>query len=293
MSILERAARALASRVTAQPGELRLTACRAGGVLAGALGLFALLALAARAATAPTAPGLDAAAALRTSQAAIGGVLGDAELTDQDGHPLRLAEFRGRPLVLQLAYTNCYHVCSGLTVHLRDVVGIAQRALGADSFAVLTVGFDVEHDTPARLREYARERGIDLAHWRLASADAFTVRRLADGVGFTWAATPAGFDHIAQVTVVDATGRVVEQVYGDAFDPPALIEPLRQAVWRREVDRSDVRGILNGVKLLCSVYDPVSRRYRFDYSMIIGLLPVVLVLAIVAIGIRASSRKRH
>jgi protein SCO1/2 len=258
---------------------------------AGRVTLLALLTLSASVATASDADGRDEAAALRTSQAAIGHVLGEHELTDQDGRTLRMAELRGRPLVLHLVYTNCYQVCSGLTVHLRDVVRIAQAALGSDSFAVLTVGFDTEHDTPARMRAYAHERGIDAAPWRIASADAFTIRRLADEVGFTWTETPAGFDHIAQVTIVDAKGRVVEQVYGQDFEAPALVEPLKQLVWGRDVDRSSVRGILDRVKLTCMVYDPVSRRYRFDYSMIIGILPALLVLGMAAVAILISSRR--
>jgi protein SCO1 len=261
---------------------------RASWFVAGAA---ALLVANASAATALGGDGLDAAAALRTSQAAIGRVLGEHLLTDQDGRPLRLSGLRGRPLVVHLIYTNCYQVCSGLTVHLRDVVRIARTALGADSFAVLTVGFDPEHDSPARLREYGRERGLLSPQWRLASADAFTVRKLADEVGFTWTATPAGFDHIAQVTVVDAAGRVVEQVYGQDFAPPALVDPLRQLAWRGAVQRSDLRGILDGVKLLCTVYDPVSGRYRFDYAMLAGILPALLVLGMAAVAILMAARK--
>ena len=183
--------------------------------------------------------------ALRASQAAIGRRLGDLELTDQHGRPLRLAELRGRPLVLSLVYTNCYDVCSGLTLHLRDVVATARQTLGAGRFSVLTVGFDAERDTPARMLAYGRDRGIDATDWRFASADAATIRRLADAVGFTWTASPGGFKHIAQVTIVDADGTVVQQVYGQDFPPPQLVEPLKSLVLARGLDRSTVRGLLD------------------------------------------------
>ena len=255
------------------------------------VGWLASVLLVAGPAVADELRGADEAAMLRTSQAAIGRVLGDHAFTDQDGRPLRIADLRGRPVVLNLIYTNCYYVCSGLTVHLRDVVGIAREALGRDGFSVLTVGFDAKHDTPARMRSYGVERAIDDARWHFASTDTATVRRLAEDVGFTWAMSPLGFDHVTQVTVIDGEGRVVEQVYGQDFAPPALIEPLKQLVWGRSAERRGAQGILDRVKLLCTVYDPASRRYRFDYSMFVTGLPGILALLMIAIAMLVYSRK--
>jgi protein SCO1/2 len=243
------------------------------------------------AATAAAADRDDDSAALRTSQAAIGRVLGDYSLTDQDGRPLRVASLRGRPLVVSLVYTECYYICSGLTLHLRDVVRVARQALGERSFAVLTVGFDTEHDSPERMRTYGRERGIVSADWHFASADAATIRRLAEDVGFTWSVVPGGFAHVAQVTVIDAAGRVVEQVYGQEFPPPALIEPLKQLVWGGQAARSGVQGLIDRVNLLCTVYDPSVGRYRFDYSMLIGAFPGLLVLTIAAVAVLLARRR--
>ena len=264
-----------------QPNHRRKLAC-------GLLVLFA-----AAAAAEGVNDGGNRAATMRASQAAIGRVLSDYQFTDHEGRSLRLHDLRGRPLVLSLVYTNCYSICSGLTLHLRDVVAIAREALGPESFAVLTVGFDAAHDDPERMLAYRRDRGIDDARWRFASANAETIRRLTDEVGFTWAASPAGFDHITQVTIVDAAGRVALQVYGQDFAPPVLIEPLKRLVWGRSVERSAAQGLVDTVKLYCTVYDPVSGRYRFDYSMIVVALPALLVLGMVAAAIVVAGRSKR
>jgi protein SCO1 len=240
------------------------------------------------------AAGNDAdAAALRTSQAAIGRTTGDHAFIDQHGRPLRLADLRGRPLVLSLVYTSCYDVCSSLTLYLRDAVRIARQTLGPQSFSVLTVGFDTANDSPDRMRIFASGRGLDDPQWRLASADAATVRRLADEVGFTWVASPRGFDHVAQVTILDADGRVVRQVYGQDFAPPALVEPLTALVLGRSLGRLSVRGLVERVKLSCSVYDPASGEYRFDYSMLAGAIPVLVVLGMAAFAIVVTGRGKR
>lgn len=230
------------------------------------------------------------AVALRASQAAIGRQVGDLQLSDQFGRPFRLAELAGRPLVLSLVYTHCYDVCSGLTLHLREAVRIAHETLGDARFSVLTVGFDVERDTTASMLAYGIDRGIDDPAWRFASADAATIARLADAVGFTWRATPTGFQHVTQVTVVDADGIVVQQVYGQDFQPPELVEPLKSLVLARGFDRSTVSGVLDSVRLFCTAYDPVSGRYVFDYSMIVAAMPALLLLGMVAAAIIIAGR---
>ena len=233
------------------------------------------------------------AAAIRASQAAIGARTSDLALVGADGRPLRLAELRGRPVVVSFIFTNCYVVCSGLTLHLRDVVRIARETLGDGSFAVLTVGFDSEHDTPARLRAYASDRGIVDRDWHFVGGDPVTVRRLTDQLGFTWAPSPRGFDHVTQVTLLDHQGMVAEQLYGEAFEPPELVEPLKRLVLRQRVERSPVQGLIERVRLYCSVYDPAARRYRFDYSMLAAGLPPLFALAAVALGFAYLTRRRR
>ena len=213
-------------------------------------------------------------------------------MIDSHGQPLRLAELRGRPLVLSLVFTNCVAVCSGQTLHLREVTKIAREALGARSFGVLTVGFDSAHDTPQRMQAYGRDRGIVDPQWHFASADAATVRRLTDEVGFSWYPSARGFDHVTQVTILDAHGTVVQQVYGEAFAPPELVEPLKALLLGRPVERTSLQGLIERVRLYCSVYDPVTGRYRIDYSMFAAAIPVLAVFAMVAVAlVRAGRRK--
>ena len=233
------------------------------------------------------------AAALRVSQAAIGRATSDHAFVDQHGQPLRLAELRGRPLVVSLVFTNCYVVCSGATLNLREAVRVARQALGERSFTVLTLGFDSANDTPPRMLAYGRDRGIVDPEWRFASADAATVRRFTDEIGFTWAPSPRGFDHLTQVTVLDADGTVVRQVYGEAFPPPELVEPLKQLILGRRLERTSVRGLIERVRLYCSVYDPASRRYRLDVSMFAAALPPLLVLGMLAGAVVLGGRRRR
>ena len=253
--------------------------------------LGALASLVVPAAAVQSQTRVDDREALRLSQDAIGRKLDGLVFTTAAGERLAIEELRGRPLVLSLVYTSCYHVCSGLTLQLRKSVAIARDALGARSFNVLTVGFDTRNDTAARMGQYARERGVDVPGWTFAATDAATMAQLVQAVGFTYFPSPKGFDHITQTTIVDADGRVVRQVYGQEFAPPLLVEPLKGLAFGKALTAGGVEGLLGQVKLLCTIYDPTSGRYRFGYSLIVEIVAGLLALGTAAAGIAAVARR--
>lgn len=243
----------------------------AGAFLAAALFLAAGVDRVAVAAAAPAAVPFDRDGALATSQAAIGRQVGDYRFTDRFGRPLRLAELRGRPVVISLIYSSCSHTCPMLTRNLERIVRVAREALGEGSFSVLTIGFDTAKDTPRRMASFARQQGIDLADWWVLSADAATMAGLVRDLGFVYFASPKGFDHLAQTTVLDSEGRVYRQIYGRDIEVPLLVDPLKALVFGTETPFASLEDLVKKVRLFCTVYDPASDRYRFDYSLFIGM----------------------
>lgn len=236
-------------------------------------------------------PTLDEKAALATSQAAIGRSVGDYSFIDSRGKTVRLKGLRGRPLLISLIYTSCYHTCPLLTKHLAQVVEIAREALGNSSFAVLTIGFDTAVDTPERMRTYARERGINISEWFFLSADPATIGALTRDLGFVYFESPRGFDHLSQITLLDAQGRVYAQIYGENFATPTLVEPLKQLVFGTPAQARSLSGWINGVRLFCTIYDPSSGRYRFDYSLFIAIGVGIVSLGAVAVFVVRAWRQ--
>jgi len=256
-------------------------------------GLILLLASGPGIAVAADHPAYDSQQALAFSQAAIGRELGEHRLTAAAGDTVPLSGFRGKPLVISMIYTSCYHVCPTLTKSLAHAVRIGRDALGQDSFAVISVGFDTAVDTPARMAAYAREQGIDINDWRFLAADSAAVKALSDQIGFIFFPSTKGFDHLSQITVVAADGRIYRQVYGSAFTPPELVEPLKELVFGGSpgmpVRLSDW---VNNLKLFCTVYDPTTGRYLFDYSILVSLVTGMISLALV-IGFIVHAWRRH
>lgn len=236
---------------------------------------------------------LDENASLAVSQGAIGHTVGDYRFRDSAGRPVAIKDFAGTPLVVSMVYTACDHTCPIITQTLADSIGIAREAVGAGGFKVLTVGFDTRNDTPERMRTFARQQGVGDDNWLMLSADPQTIQAFANDLGFLFVKTPYGFDHLAQVTVIDGKGTVVAQIYGQDFPPPQLVEPLKQAVFGVDIDTVSVAALVNRVKLFCTLYDPASGRYRFDYSLFIGMLIGFVSIAIIGfVVVRAWWRLR-
>jgi protein SCO1/2 len=232
----------------------------------------------------------DEKAALALSQAAMGQTVGDYDFLDGSGKQITLESMRGKPLLISLIYTSCYHICPTVTTNLEKIVDIAREALGDDSFSVLTIGFDTPNDTPDRMRLFAKQRNIDIDSWHFVSASAATMKDLANDVGFSYFSTAKGYDHMIQATLVDSEGKVYRQIYGMAPEPTALVEPLKEILYDKQVAASPIEGWINNIKLFCTVYDPATGRYHFDYSLFIGIGIGLLILGGIAWFIIAAWR---
>ena len=209
--------------------------------------------------------------ALQLSQQVIGRSIGDYALLDRHGGIVNLAsDYAGRPLVVSMIFTSCHHVCPVTTKHLAKAVETAREALGSDSFDVVTIGFDVANDTPQAMAAFARRQGIKDKNWRFLSASSETIQQISNDLGFVFFPTPRGFDHINQSSIIDRNGAVYSQVYGVTFELPWLVEPLKELVFNRPSSAGHLfAGLIDRVKLFCTVFDPATGRYRFDNSLFV------------------------
>jgi len=224
--------------------------------------------------------------ALHDSQAAIGRSLADGidalPLRDALNRPLRLADFRGRPLVVSFIYTGCFQACPITTQRLAEGVKAARKALGDDSFRVVSIGFNQPFDDPTAMAAYARQMRIADPQWAFVAPETADVPRLTRAFGFRYSATPKGFDHVTQLTIVDANGTIAAQVYGENFELPMFVGPLKDLLAGQAARGTDLESVWRKVKLYCTVYDPVSGGYRLNYSLFFELFCGVSVL--VALG---------
>lgn len=211
---------------------------------------------------------LDQRAALDVSQSVVGNIPGDYTFLDSEGRTVRLSSYRGKPLLVSFVYTGCFHVCPTSTLALHRAVKSMRDQFGPDRFNIVSIGFNQPADSPDALKAFALQQRIDEKNWFFLSPRAQDVATLAREFGFSYVATPAGFDHTLQVTMLDADGRIRHHIYGDQYAAAALGEPLRRLILGSPLDAAAPwTSLRDRVRILCSVYDPKSGRYRADYTL--------------------------
>jgi protein SCO1/2 len=237
---------------------------------------------------------LDPDSALATSRAAIGTAPGAYAFTDTQGRRVTLADFRGQPLVVSFVYTGCSQVCPTTTRFLGKAVRDARAILGPDAFRVVSIGFNAPADNPVSMKVFARQNGIDDPRWSFLVADPGAREGLARDFGFAYEAQSGGFDHLTQVTVLDAEGRIRAQLYGESFALPMLVQPLRNLALGQPLPRPSAAAWLDRVRLVCTVYDPLTGKYRLDYTLFIEIGAGLSVLGLtLGFLLRERRRPRH
>lgn len=216
--------------------------------------------------------GLDQAAALRTSQAAVGSTVSDFTLLDREGRAVRLSQYRGKPLFVSFIYTGCFQVCPLTTRSLQRAVQASRDVFGTGQFNVISIGFNQPADSPQALKAFALQHRIDQPNWEFLSPHASIVAPLAREFGFSYIATPAGIDHMLQVSLLDAQGRIYRQIYGEELNADALGEPLKELLRNAPVAQQlRLDDLIDRVRILCTVYDPVTGKYRVQYGLLIEI----------------------
>jgi protein SCO1/2 len=198
----------------------------------------------------------------------LGRKIADHTLLDREGRPVRLSSYRGKPLLVSFIYTGCFQVCPTTTRSLQETVEGLQKTFGTNQFNVVSIGFNQPDDSPQALKAFAAQYRINQPSWEFLSPSMATVGPLARDFGFVYEATPAGFDHVLQVSLVDAQGRIVRQVYGESIRPGDIGEPLKLLLNGTPVEPSlALESLMDRVRILCTVYDPKTGQYRVDYTL--------------------------
>jgi protein SCO1/2 len=161
----------------------------------------------------------------------------DFKLRNQDGRAIHLGQFRGQALLITFIYTRCPRpdFCPLVTRHFAaiDEQLRSDARLGAKTHLV-SISFDPDNDTSARLRAFALEymkedRKDAFARWDFAVPEKGTLPEMAK---FFDLAVSAGdgntLTHTLSTTLIGPDGKVVRFYPGNDWTPDQVLADLRQ-----------------------------------------------------------------
>ncbi len=155
-------------------------------------------------------------------------------LVDQNGEAFGSDDLAGEAYVASFLFTRCATVCPRLTASLRRLER-RYREEGVEDVRLVSFTVDPEHDTPERLRDYARSRSLDLERWSLLTGAEQEVRSVVvDGFALPMgerldlAGGLVDVAHAARLALVDRAGDVRGYYASDAVGLDEVFHRTRQ-----------------------------------------------------------------
>lgn len=141
-------------------------------------------------------------------QLEIGQAVPDFQLTDQQGNAVRLADFKGKTVVVDFIYTRCPlpDVCPRLSANFAALQKHFQSRI-----VLLSVTVDPDFDTPPLLAEYAQRWRANPQTWRFLTGD---VSKIAAPLGEIFWSEEGSIGHNSTTSIIDADGRLAAMLEG-------------------------------------------------------------------------------
>jgi protein SCO1/2 len=158
----------------------------------------------------------------------------DVVFVDQSAQTVSLSQWRGSAVVLTFIYTRCPlpQFCPLMDRRFTEIQRAAQEDPALRTrVRLLSVSFDPDVDTPARLSAHATRLGANAEVWRLATAPRETVDRFAARFGVNVIRErDQTITHNLRTAVLGPDGRVVSIYGGSDWTPEQAVGDLRRAL---------------------------------------------------------------
>src|SRR5262249_20880514 len=133
-----------------------------------------------------------------------------------EGRPVRLNDLHGHVVVYDFIYTHCAGTCPMMTSSLTQVV----HRVAEPSVRFVSISVDPQRDTPAVLRDYAKQAGSD-PRWIFMTGDPSVITSLSEKAfklaAVTTQTNPSeGLLHSSRFVLADGSGTI--RGYYDGLD---------------------------------------------------------------------------
>jgi protein SCO1/2 len=151
-------------------------------------------------------------------------------LTNQNGEPISLDSFRGRPFVLTFIFTRCPlpNFCPRMSNNFEELQTAIKDGGGAlAKTRLLSITLDPDYDTPGVLKDYGAFHHADQRIWIFANGDekeidaltrAFSVYRQTEG---------GTISHGLATALIDKDGKIAKLWRGNAWTPAEVTEAIQ------------------------------------------------------------------
>lgn len=138
--------------------------------------------------------------------------------TNDRNQTVHLSDFRGKPLILTMEYSNCRFMCTTTFSRMKAIQTAADNK--KDPIDFMIVSLDPKNDTPRAWQQYRVSREVDRSNWHLLTGSDATTRDLAALLGIKYWTMDEHILHDFKIVRLNANGEVEKEIteYGDEAD---------------------------------------------------------------------------
>lgn len=149
---------------------------------------------------------------------------------DQNGKDLKLADLRGKTLVVVMIYTTCKSACPILVSDMKKIEKEIDPTVLKDVNLVL-VSIDPEHDTPEVLKKFAETRRMTEPHWVFLRSNEDATQEFANVLSMKYKKiSPVDFSHSNIISIFNPLGELVVQEEGLVINSKKIASKVNEVV---------------------------------------------------------------
>lgn len=142
--------------------------------------------------------------------------------TNDQTRKVQLSEWRGKPLILTMEYSNCRFMCTTTFSKLKAIQTAAdQQKLQID---FMIVSLDPKNDTPQAWQQYRISREIDRSNWHLLTGSEATTKEFAARIGIKYWYMDEHILHDFKIVRLNANGEIEKEITDYSTEPEYLLK---------------------------------------------------------------------
>ena len=150
----------------------------------------------------------------------------NSEWNTEEGNKIKLAELKGKVLVMVMIYTTCKAACPRLVADMQNIAQQIPKE-NKNSIQYILVSIDPLNDTPKKLKSFAVRNKMDGEEWTFLQGSESTVQEFANVLSVKYKEiSPMDFSHSNIISVFNQKGELIHQQEGLGVNNKETVEVI-------------------------------------------------------------------
>jgi cytochrome oxidase Cu insertion factor (SCO1/SenC/PrrC family) len=142
--------------------------------------------------------------------------------TNDHAETVHLSEWRGKPLILTMEYSNCRFMCTTTFSKMKAIQTAAYQKKMQIDFMIISL--DPKNDTPETWQQYRISREVNRSNWHLLTGTEATTKEFAALIGIKYWTMDEYILHDFKIVRLNAQGEIEKTITDYNDEPDSLLQ---------------------------------------------------------------------